>query len=203
MMSTFWDKIACIYDLNEYVFNGKVYKAMLHAVKNAVPEGAKVLECAAGTGEISVYISPKCSEIICTDQSAEMLAMAVKKAEKHHAENITFEKRDIFSLEDADCTYDAVIAGNVLHLLDDPQAAFNELYRVTKHGGRIILPTFLTDEKRSQLTLKLYRLIGFRPSAGYTADTYGKMLRSLTKDRLWLKKIDGNIPLGFAMIEKK
>lgn len=203
MMTTFWDRIAFIYDINEYVFNGKVYKGMLNAVKSNIPEGAKVLECAAGTGEISVFISPKCSEITCTDQSENMLTKAMKKAERHHADNIKFEKRDIFSLEDPDCTYDAVIAGNVLHLLDDPQAAFNELYRVTKHGGRIILPTFLTDEKRSQLTLKLYSLIGFRPSAGYTIDTYGKMLRSLTKDRLWLKKIDGNIPLGFAMIEKK
>lgn len=201
-MASFWDRIAFIYDLNEYVFNGKVYRGMLRAVKNNIPEGARVLECAAGTGEISLFISPKCSEVICTDRSEKMLARAVKKAESRHADNIRFEKRDIFSLGDDDCSYDAVIAGNVLHLLDDPQAAFNELYRVTKHGGRIILPTFLTDSKPG-IVLWLYRLIGFRPSAGYTAETYGKMLRSLTDDRLWLKKIDGNIPLGFAMIEKK
>ena len=38
MMTTFWDRIAFIYDINEYVFNGKVYKGMLNAVKSNIPE---------------------------------------------------------------------------------------------------------------------------------------------------------------------
>ena len=46
---SFWDKVAGIYDITESL-NGKGYKSMLRGVKQIVPEGAKVLDCAAGTG---------------------------------------------------------------------------------------------------------------------------------------------------------
>ena len=44
---SFWDKVAGIYDITESL-NGNVYKAMLRGVRQIVPEGAKVLDCAAG-----------------------------------------------------------------------------------------------------------------------------------------------------------
>ena len=39
--------------------------------------------------------------------------------------------------------FDVVIAANVIHLLDEPEKALQELSRVCRPGGRIILPTYM------------------------------------------------------------
>ena len=52
-MTDFWDKIAGVYDLAESI-NGDVYHEMCAQTERLVPAGAKVLDCAAGTGELSL-----------------------------------------------------------------------------------------------------------------------------------------------------
>ena len=59
-MKTFWDKIACLYDLAEFT-NKSVNDQMAKAVENEIPQGALVLDCAAGTGALSMALpAPIC-----------------------------------------------------------------------------------------------------------------------------------------------
>ena len=84
---SFWDKVAKIYDITESL-NGKVYKSMLRGVKQIVPEGARVLDCAAGTGELSIAACEKAESVVCTDLSLAMLEQARKKCKKLGIEGI-------------------------------------------------------------------------------------------------------------------
>ncbi len=142
----FWDNIAAVYDIAEAV-NGKVYREMTDLAARLVPRGAKVLDCAAGTGSLSIAAAERANTVVCTDLSENMLFRARKKAKRYGADNIVFEKRNIFELCDEDGTYDCVIAGNVLHLLNNPQGAVKELCRVAKSGGKVIVPTFTWENK--------------------------------------------------------
>lgn len=121
-MTDFWDKIAGVYDLAESI-NGDVYHEMCAQTERLVPAGAKVLDCAAGTGELSLAAAKNAESVVCTDLSEKMLKNARRKAGFFGADNISFETRNIFDLKDPDNTYDIVIAGNVLHLLKNPQGA--------------------------------------------------------------------------------
>lgn len=208
---SFWDKIANVYDITES-FNSKVYTEMCDTTRRLVPIGSKVLDCAAGTGELTFAAAMKAESVVCTDLSANMLKTAKRKALKRGFSNITFEERNIFELKDSDCTYDIVIAGNVLHLVDNPKDAVNELYRVTKCGGKILIPTFTTRNK-GQNMVKLYRMIGFNPSESYSPSMYRDMLRecvekinalntSEKKADLHHKLINGVIPCCYAVISK-
>lgn len=202
MKKTFWDKYASVYDLFESM-NKNVYSTMLQSITKAVPENSYVLECAAGTGLISAAVSEKADRILCTDLSMPMLREARKKAEKNNIKNIKFGEQNILNLTLKDESFDAVIAGNVIHLLDDPQKAFNELYRVTKLGGYIIIPTFLTGECSSffKAAMKLYRLAGFR-SKNYTQEEYKRLINSFEVTPIIYKMIKGRVPLGFAVFKK-
>ena len=142
----FWDKIANFYDITQAI-NSKVYRKMLSITEALIPEGAKVLDTAAGTGQLSFAAAKKAEEVVCTDISEKMLENAQKKAESQGIANIRFEARNIFHLIDKDETYDVVMAGNVLHLLENPQGALQELYRVAKKGGLLILPTYVNSSK--------------------------------------------------------
>ena len=176
----FWDRFAGVYDLAESI-NGSVYTEMCDITRRLVPAGAKVLDCGAGTGELSLAASDNADSVLCTD--------------------IEFAARNIFDLQDPDDTYDVVIAGNVLHLLTNPQGAVKEMYRVLKPGGRLLLPTF-TNKNSSRLLIGIYKKLGFAPAANYSPSEYKKMLEDCGLGRVRTKLIKGLVPCCYAVIEK-
>lgn len=196
---SFWDRVSVFYDFTQS-FNKEVYFKIIKLVTRLVPDGAKVLDCAAGTGELSLAAAKKASLVICTDCSEKMLNVAYKKAQKRNVSNIIFEQRDIYSLKDGNESYDAVIAGNVLHLLDDPQKAVKELLRVTKKGGILLLPTFLSNS--SNPLIKIYKLFGFKQETEFTAREYSDMLKDCCGNTVKITVIHGKVPCCFAAIRK-
>lgn len=197
---SFWDNIACVYDIAES-FNGRAYRAMTEGVRQTVPKGAYVLDCAAGTGELTVAAAEKAEEVLCTDMSLPMLERARKKCARLGLKNVRFAERDIMDISDENGTYDAVIAGNVLHLLDDPQAAVKEMCRAAKKGGKLILPTFLMKNGSIPGLVKIYKAFGFNPARYYNAEEYLQMLEDCNCGRVKLTVLKGAIPVGFAVIK--
>ena len=200
----FWSTFARFYDVAE-ALNGGVYREMTETTARLVPHGSAVLDCAAGTGELSLAAARRAERVVCTDCSGEMLNVARKKAKKRRFVNIEFERANIFHLDYADGEFDIVIAGNVLHLLDNPENAVRELSRVTKSGGRILLPTFMTRDKAaiSEVLLKAYKKLGFEPSAEYAPREYVEMLKGCNVGEVKSKLIKGTVPCCYAVIIKK
>lgn len=200
----FWSTFARFYDVAE-ALNGEVYREMTEMTARLVPHGAAVLDCAAGTGELSLAAARRAERVVCTDCSDEMLNVARKKAKKRRLVNIEFERANIFHLDYADGEFDIVIAGNVLHLLDNPENAVRELCRVTKRGGKILLPTFTTKNGAaiSETLLKAYKKLGFSPSTEYTPSEYVQMLKNCDCGEVKSKLIKGTIPCCYAVIIKK
>ena len=202
-MSTFWDRWAWFYDLAERS-NRTVNAAAAARVAGLVPVGARVLDCAAGTGEFSLAAAKRAASVLCTDQSQPMLDRARKKAAKRGLTNISFAQRDVTALSDPDGSFDAVIAANVLHLLPEPETAVRELWRVTAPGGRLILPTYLQGKVGTAYgtMIKIYQGVGFHYEHAFTPETYRMLL-----ERLWLapvavEVISGRVPEGIAVLEK-
>lgn len=196
----FWDRFAGVYDLAESI-NGSVYTEMCDITRRLVPAGAKVLDCGAGTGELSLAASDNADSVLCTDLSKNMLKQAQRKARALGADNIEFAARNIFDLQEPNDTYDVVIAGNVLHLLTNPQGAVKEMYRVLKPGGRLLLPTF-TNKNSTRLLIGIYKKLGFDPAANYSPSEYKKMLGDCGLGRVRTKLIKGLVPCCYAVIEK-
>ena len=124
----FWDKIASMYDFFENTYNRKVYTGTGKKVAELIDTSDSVLECACGTGAITVSLASKCKELTATDFSDGMLKQAEKKCREF--DNVKIQKADITHLEFGDASFDKAVAGNVIHLLSDPNAALKELERV-------------------------------------------------------------------------
>lgn len=202
-----WDKISWIYDVNE-ALNSKTNKGIEIAVEREVPKGAAVLDCAAGTGLLSMAAAKKAKHVTCTDLSVSMLRNAMAKAARRGVRNISFAKRDITALKDSDEKYDVVMAGNVLHLLDDPSQAFAELLRVTKRGGKLIIPTYLLGETNIiwKLIIEIYIKIGVGFKKKYSLDDYLRFISENAEKNgcaeYSTELIYGTLPAGFAVIKK-
>ena len=195
---TFWDFCAPFYDLAEK-FNGKGYTRMLEQVSEAIPRNASVLEVAAGTGAISIAIAGKAKSVLCTDISNKMLSVARKKAKKACISNIEFANLDIFNTGQQDAFFDVVIAGQVLHLLEEPQKAAEELQRVTKN--MVILPMCLLKNLHgmTKWSVKLWRLFGFNPTTDFDLDSYTEFLPKIGFENCDIISIPGKIPMAVAL----
>ena len=201
---TFWDRIAGLYDLAEWS-NRKVNAAAKVRVGALVPNGARVLDCAAGTGEFSLAAAEHAASVLCTDRSEAMLARARKKAAKRGVSNVEFAVRDITALPDPDGSFDAVIAANVLHLLPDPGPAVRELWRVTAPAGRLILPTYLQGKAGAAYgtMIKIYQGVGFHYEHAFTPETYRAFLEGLGLAPVALEVISGGVPEGIGILKKR
>lgn len=204
MSRTFWDRVAGLYDLFEWS-NRKVNAAARACVGELVPAGARVLDCAAGTGEFSLAVAKRAGSVLCTDQSEAMLARARKKAARRGLSNLQFAHRDITALSDPDGSFDAVIAANVLHLLPQPEIAVQELWRVAAPGGRLILPTYLQGKAGAAYgsMIKIYQGVGFHYEHAFTPETYREFLERLKLAPVALEVIPGGVPEGIGILEKR
>ncbi len=199
----FWDRVAGLYDWVELT-NRRVNSAAAVRVARLVPEGAKVLDCAAGTGLFALAAARRADSVLCTDLSQAMLSRAEKKARKQGLSNICFAVRDLTALPEGNGSFDVVIAANVLHLLPEPETAVRELWRVTAPGGRLILPTYLQGKAEAAYgtMIKIYQGAGFHYEHAFTPGTYRAFLENLCLAPVELEVIPGHVPEGIALLEK-
>ena len=197
----FWDKISPLYDLFEKVYNGKVYSGTGAKVAEFIEPTDTVLECACGTGAISVSIAPKCRRLIATDFAAGMLRQAAKKCRKF--ENVVFRRADITALKCKDNRFDKVVAGNVIHLLPNPEQALYELERVVKPGGRIIIPTYINMSKGTgTAAVKFITLLGADFKRQFDLESYKQFFADMGYANVEYHVVDGRMPCAIAVITK-
>lgn len=199
----FWDKVAGVYDVFVHVINRKTHQRLKKIVSELIGPDDTVLECACGTGLLSAVIAPKCRQLTATDFSAKML----KKAEKNCSSfrNITYGQADVTALAFADGSFDKVVAGNVIHLLDNPLTALDELNRVCKDGGMLIIPTYMNKDDKG----KTSGFAGAAQKAGadfkrqFTVDSYKRFFLDAGYPDVRVALADGRIPCAVAVMRKR
>lgn len=201
--STFWDRCARLYDWTQWG-NRRTNAAAAARAAEWIPTGARVLDCAAGTGLFSLAAAERAGSVLCTDLSEAMLDRAKRKAARRGLTNLRFARRDVTALPDRDGSFDAVLAANVLHLLPEPEGAVRELWRVTAHGGLLILPTYLQGQVGAAYgeLVRIYQITGFHYEHAFTPETYRGFLESLALGTVTVEVIPGRMPVGLAVLRK-
>ena len=196
----FWDKAARYYDLFEKIYNGKVYKKLGSTAAKAIEKTDAVLECACGTGAISYAVAQQCAFLTATDFSPQMLKRAQKRCKK--LGNVKFEHADIMHLAYEDEAFDKVVAGNVIHLLDDPIGALNELGRVCKAGGKLIILTYVNLQKNGKAGFFVNAIdkAGANMKRQFTYESYQKFFVNAGYKNVEFGVIEGKMPCAVAII---
>ena len=198
----FWDNVAGVYDIFVNVINRKTHKALREIVADLIKTEDTVLECACGTGLLSEVIAERCRSLTATDFSPKML----RRAEKNCAafRNVTFAEADITALGYASGSFDKVVAGNVIHLLDEPLKALGELNRVCRDGGLLIIPTYMNRDEKGD-TSHFASAIG---NAGadfkreFTVGSYRQFFLDAGYRDVSIALADGRIPCAVAVMRK-
>jgi 2-polyprenyl-3-methyl-5-hydroxy-6-metoxy-1,4-benzoquinol methylase len=142
----FWDFLAANYDANE---GDPAQRKDLEIIQRYLQPDDIVLEYACGTGTLALQVAGWVKEIHGIDISGKMIAAAERKATEQKVENAHFGRATIFEAGFAGESLDAVLAFNILHLLEDAPAVVRAISGLLKPGGVFITSTPCLGEKRS------------------------------------------------------
>lgn len=124
-----------------------------------------LLDVGTGTGRMLELLAPVIRRGVGIDVSPEMLAIARDRLERIGAHHCQVRLGDLFRLPFPDGTreqgFDAALFHQVLHYLDDPQAAIVEAARVLKPGGRLVLVDFAPHDLEFCREELNHRRLGF------------------------------------------
>ena len=184
------------------MFNRRTTQKLCAFVANEVNKTDCVLECACGTGMLTEYLAPRCGKLYATDLSLEMLKKSDKKCRKF--KNVKFKRADITKLKFPDNYFDTVIAANVIHLLDSPQTALNELLRVCRPGGKVIIPTYIAKNTTAAtgICIKAISKAGADFKKVFSYDEYKKFFADNGVKNADFLLIEGRVPCAVAVIVK-
>lgn len=135
----FWDRVAPDYSKRP-ISDTESYARKLVATQALMQPDMTVLELGCGTGSTALEHAPHVAHIDATDLSAAMVAIGRDKAEQAGITNVRFSQSGVEEFS-ADGGYDMVLALNLLHLLEDREAALAKIHDLVKPGGYFISST--------------------------------------------------------------
>lgn len=199
----FWDRVAWVYDVFANGINRRANQAMCAAVAAHIGPEDEVLECACGTGLLTGVIAARCRALTATDFSEKMLAQAERKYA--NCGNVRFAQADITKLDYPDGRFDAVVAANVIHLLDEPLQALRELDRVCRPGGRLIIPTYMnrTDKGTTNRVSGAIGRAGADFKREFTLESYQAFFAAAGYTDARYTLCEGRIPCAVAVLQKR
>ena len=126
--------------------------------------GETVLDVCGGTGGLALLAAAKTGpegRVIVFDFNREMMKRGRARVERSpFGREIAFLQGDAESLAVADGSVDAVTVGFGLRNFVSPAAGLGEIYRVLRHGGRLLVLEFSVPRRR--LLRLLYHFYSFR-----------------------------------------
>lgn len=161
----FWDKRAENYAKSP-ISDEATYFEKLEMTRRYFTEDAQVMEFGCGTGSTSLLHAPFVKKIVATDISPKMIEIAQRKAAEANISNVEFQCTTLEDFAVADASFDVVMAHNILHLLDDPEQAIRQTYRLLKPGGVFVTSTFCLGEGFSHWRIllilgQLFRMVPY------------------------------------------
>ena len=146
----------------------------------------RLLEVPVGTGCLSlpIYAELPHAEITCLDYSPAMLAAARARAAALGIQNVTFTEGDVGHLMFDDAAFDAAVSINGFHAFPDKEAAWSEVHRVLRPGGRLTGSVFVLGENaRTEFVVtQLYTRMGFFTPPYDTKESLTERLKALYRE---------------------
>ncbi len=154
---SFFGKVAGEWDsVRNELFGDRV---TVLALLSLLPANWTVADLGCGTGNAAELLAPIVRKVIAVDQSEPMLAAAAKRLE--HFNNVQFVRGELESLPITTGTVDAAVCVLVLHHLDSPQNAVNEMARVLRPGGVAMVVDMVEHDRAAYRHSMGHRWMGF------------------------------------------
>jgi SAM-dependent methyltransferase len=117
-----------------------------------------VLDYAAGAGMAGFIVAPDVATVEAADELPDLLEEGERLAAELGLVNVAFALVDLYALPYKNGAFDLIVCRNAFHLLPEPVAALQELLRVLKPGGRVVVLDPVVDETVDKAFNEIARL---------------------------------------------
>lgn len=127
-------------------------------LESGAKAGDRVLDCATGTGDLALEFKKTVGHegyVLGTDFCQEMIEYAPGKAEKEQLV-VEFEVADAMNLPYNDNSFDIASIAFGIRNVDDPLVCLQEMGRVVKPGGRVVVLEFGQPEGIMRMPYQIY-----------------------------------------------
>jgi SAM-dependent methyltransferase len=167
----FWSKVAGKYAASP-IRNQDAYEKTLERTRAHLGPQDSVLELGCGTGTTALLLAGNVRSYLATDFAGGMIEIARAKLKdgpeaKDAPQDLRFAVADVFSdkVEPGETGYDAVLAFNFLHLVENAEETLSRIHQLLKPGGLYISKTVCL-KRRAWLfapLVKVMQLVGKAP----------------------------------------
>jgi demethylmenaquinone methyltransferase/2-methoxy-6-polyprenyl-1,4-benzoquinol methylase len=191
MVGEVFSSVASKYDImNDFMSMGVHRLWKRHFVlTSGIEKGAQVLDLAGGTGDIAKLLAPKVTEaghIIVGDINQEMLDVGKDRLIDAGLYGlVTTQQMNAEELPFQDDTFDLITMAFGLRNVTDQQKALNDMHRVLKPGGKLMVLEF--TQVNLKFLAKIYDFYSFKilPEIGGLVakdrDSYQYLAESIRK----------------------
>lgn len=154
----FWDKAASKYAKSP-IADIDAYSYTLDRTRSYLSSKDTVLEVGCGTGSTALLLARDTGHITASDVSGNMIRIGSQKAQDQAIKNVEFVQSDLLDIAVDGGPYDAVLAFNILHLLEDTSAAIAHINNLLKPGGTFISKTVCQSRSGTPIKFQLMMMI--------------------------------------------
>lgn len=135
---------------------------VLEKIKKLSGSKNKIIEIGSGTCQLSNYLSiGSNNQIYAFDSTLESLKLGKKFADTNKIENINFIYDDILNNSLPEEYFDLVWCSGVLHHTADPYKGFQNICKITKKNGIIVIGLYNSIGRlRTKIRKTLYKFFG-------------------------------------------
>lgn len=144
-----FDTVAQRYDAMNDIMSVGLHRVLKRIAVDslALRPGQRVLDLAAGTGDMARLVSPiaaSTGQVVLCDINASMLAIGRDRMLDAGLANVVPARADAESLPFPSATFDRVVIAFGLRNVTDKERALGEMNRVLRPGGRLLVLEFST-----------------------------------------------------------
>jgi len=135
-----WNLMARRY-ARQAISDEAAYQTKLEKTQAHLRPDMRVLELGCGTGSTALAHAPFVRRIEATDYAHAMIEIAKEKRAAAGISNLRFSVGMAEAPDFAPASFDAILALNLLHLLDDPEGVVATCRRLLRPGGVFVTST--------------------------------------------------------------
>jgi ubiquinone/menaquinone biosynthesis C-methylase UbiE len=138
--SSYWSEVYAGNNLYAEIYRARRDAVLAWVDELALAAGSRVLEIGCGAGFLSVALAQRGLHVQAIDSTEAMVELARQQAEEAEvSEHLSVEVGDVYALAFEDDAFDLVLAIGVIPWLARPELAVQEMARVSRPGGRVLL----------------------------------------------------------------
>lgn len=128
---------------------------VLERIRAAVKptEAMNLLDLGCGPGIVSAALAPDVREVVAYDLTPQMLDKAREKCRKAGLKNVRFELGRAEQLPFEAESFECVVTRLTIHHFLDPRRVMNEVVRVTRPGGKVVVADVVSSENEEEAML--------------------------------------------------